>query len=401
MIKTFYFCCILSYLSKFMLKYNKENKITILYIWGGGGRVMFHSFNNVKITAMSVVVPEKEINIYDEAQYYNNSIKKIDRMRQMVGFHKRRVADDTTTASDLAIQAAQNLLRDYNIDKDSIQALVFVVQQPDYLAPATAYFIHQKLGLTESCIATDINQGCAGWVFGLFMVSQMIQSGTFKRVLLLNADTASVGVDVKDRNSAPIFGDAGVATLVEYSAKEIKSFYHIETHSDGFEEIIQASSGMRFRYTLFKDEDFELLKSLKDNKFNTKESNEITFFHSYLNGIAVFDFTISVVPQSIKTLMSYANIDESQVGVLCLHQANKQIVQAVGVKSGFPLDKVPYKAFENYGNNTMCSIPTTIALLDKNVDKSKLVCSGFGNGLVCASAILDLSYADSVMGGGV
>lgn len=362
-----------------------------------------YKFHNVKIAAMSIVVPEKEINIYDEAQYYNNSIKKIDRMRQMVGFHKRRVADDTTTASDLAIQAAQNLFRDYGIDKDSIDALVFVVQQPDYMSPATAYFIHQKLDLKESCIATDINQGCAGWIFGLFMVSQMIQSGTFKKVLLLNADTPSIGIDPKDRNSAPIFGDGGVATLVEYSAKEIKSFYNIETHSDGFEEIISPSSGTRFRYNLLKDEDFELLKSLKDNKFTTKESNEVTFFHSYLNGIAVFDFTISVVPPNIKALMSYANIDETQVGALCLHQANKQIVQAIGDKAGFSLDKVPYEAFENYGNNTMCSIPTTIALLDKEVNKSNLVCSGFGNGLVCASAVLDLSNINSaiIIGGGV
>lgn len=357
----------------------------------------FCNFTNVKITAMSIVVPEKEISIYDEVQYYNNSVKRVDRMRQMVGFHKRRVADDTTTSSDLAIQAAQNLFRDYGIDKDTIDALVFVVQKPDYMAPATAYFIHQKLGLKESCIATDINQGCAGWVFGLFMASQMIQSGTFKRILLLNADTPSVGIDPKDRNSAPIFGDGGVATLVEYSSKEINSFYNIETQSDGFEAIISPSSGTRFMCNPLKDEDYELMRVLRENKFITKEGNEITFFHSYLNGMAVFDFTISVVPPNIKKLMKYANIDESQVGALCLHQANKQIVQAVGDKCGFPPNKVPYEAFENYGNNTMCSIPTTIALLDKGVDKSNLVCSGFGNGLVCANAVLDLSH---INGGG-
>lgn len=115
------------------------------------------SFKNVKISGLSVVIPEKEINIYDEAEYYNNSIKKIDRMRKMVGFYKRRVADDTTTASDLAIQSAENLIKEMNIDKNSIDALVYIVQQPDYMAPATSYFIHQKLGLPDRCIATDIN----------------------------------------------------------------------------------------------------------------------------------------------------------------------------------------------------------------------------------------------------
>ena len=148
------------------------------------------SFKNVKISGISVIVPEKEINIYDEAEYYNNSIKKIDRMRKMVGFYKRRVADDTTTSADLAYDAALNLIKDNNIDKNSIDALIFIVQQPDVMNPSTAYFIHNKLGLSNNCIATDINQGCVGWVFGLFMVSQMIQSGAFKKVLLFSCNTA-------------------------------------------------------------------------------------------------------------------------------------------------------------------------------------------------------------------
>lgn len=352
------------------------------------------TFDNVKISAMSIVVPENEINIYDEAEYYDNNIKKIDRMRKIVGFHKRRVADNTTTASDLAIQAAENLIRDYNIDKDSIEALVFVVQTPDYTSPATSYFVHQKLGLKKSCIATDINQGCAGWVFGLFMASQMIESKAFSKILLLNGDTPSVGINPKDRNSAPIFGDAGCATLLEYSDKEVKSHYNIETHSDGFEAIISASSGSRFRLNLEDKQDFELFKDLLENKFITKAGNEVGFFYSFLDGMAVFDFTISIVPQNIKELMEYAHVDKESVGALCLHQANKQIVQNVGELSGFSLDKVPYEAFENYGNNTMCSIPTTIALLDKDIDKSNLICSGFGNGLVCASAVFDLSHIE-------
>lgn len=348
-------------------------------------------FENVKITGLETVVPEKEINIYDEVEYYNNSIKKIDRMRKMVGFYKRRVADNTTTASDLAIQAAQNLFEQMKIDKSTIDALVFVVQQPDYMAPATAYFIHQKLGLDKNCIATDINQGCAGWVFGLFMVSQMIQSGTFKKVLLLNGDTPSVGINPADRNNAPIFGDGGVATLVEYSSEKINSYYNIETISEGFEAIIGPASGKRFRYNFLDDRDFELIKKLRENKFLTQTGNEQSFFGAYMDGIRVFDFTINAVPPNIKKVMEFANVKEEKAGALCLHQANKQIVEAVGSAAGFPLEKVPYKAFENYGNNTMCSIPTAISLLDKDVNKENLVVSGFGNGLVCASAVLNLS----------
>ena len=348
-------------------------------------------FEHVKITGVSVVVPEKEINIYDEAQYYNNSIKKIDRMRKMVGFWKRRVADNTTTPADLAYNAAENLIKDMNIDKSTIDALVFVVQQPDVTNPATAYFLHNKLGLSQNCIATDINQGCAGWIFGLHMVSQMVESGAYKKVLLLNGDTPSVGIDPSNRNSAPIFGDGGCATLVEYSSEKIESFYNIETVSSGFEAIIPPFSGTRFRLDWSNPKEFDFLKSLIYEKITMPTGMEVPLMGGYLDGIAVFDFTIKVVPENIKNTLKYAGITQGDVNALCLHQANKQIIQAVGFAAGFEEEKIPYTAFENYGNNTMCSIPTTIACLDKSVGKDKLCCCGYGNGLISACAVLNLA----------
>ena len=349
-----------------------------------------NQFNNVKITAISVVVPEKEINIYDEAQYYNNSVKKIDRMRKMVGFYKRRVADNTTTPADLAYDAALNLIKDNNIDKNTIDALVFIVQQPDVTNPSTAYFIHNKLGLSNNCIATDINQGCVGWLFGLFMVSQMIQSGAFKKVLLLNGDTPSVGIDPSNRNSAPIFGDAGSATLLEYSERETKSSYCIETVSCSFEALVDPFSGSRFRLTP-SDEDYKLLDKLRKEKISMPTGSIVPFMGGYMDGVAVFDFTMNYAPKTIKQILEYNNLTPDDVPYLCLHQANKQIIQTVGSASGFPLEKVPYAAFETYGNNTMCSIPTTLAMLPKETDMSKMCCCAFGNGLISMASILDLS----------
>lgn len=351
---------------------------------------MFAKFEHVKISGISVVVPEKEINIYDEAEYYDNNIKKIDRMRKMVGFWKRRVADKTTTAADLAYDAALNLIKEMNIDKNAIDALVFIVQQPDVINPSTAYFLHDKLGLSQSCIATDINQGCVGWVFGLYMASQMIESGAHKKILLLNGDTPSVGIDPSNRNSAPIFGDGGVATLLEYSEDKIKSCFNVDTVSSGFEAIVAPFSGTRFRCNIIDDSDFELLDKLRKEKLVMPTGAEVPLLGGYLDGLSVFDFTIKVVPENIKKLLEYTHTTPDEIGALCLHQANKQIVQAVGLAAGFDLEKVPYTAFENYGNNTMCSIPTTLACLDKNIDKSNLCCCGYGNGLVAISSILNL-----------
>ena len=353
----------------------------------------FAHFTNVKIKGMLTVVPEQEINIYDEAEYYGNSIKKIDRMRKMVGFYKRRVADMTTTPADLAYDAARKLIDEMKIDKDSIDALVFVVQQPDVMNPATAYFIHQKLGLSDNCLATDINQGCVGWVYGLYMAHMMIASGMHKRILLLNGDTPSVGVDLSNRNVAPIFGDGGTATLLEKTENHVDAYFNIETQSYGYEAIIAPFSGTRFRTPIINDEDFELLSKLRKERIMMPTGNDVSLFSGYIDGLAVFDFTVKFVPENIKKLLNFAQTNKDEISALCLHQANKQIVQAVAAGAGFDETdekRVPYQAFENYGNNTMCSIPTTIALLDKSIAKDKLLCCAFGNGLVSTSSILNL-----------
>lgn len=346
-------------------------------------------FEHVKISGISVVVPEKEINIYDEAEYYGGSTKKIDRMRKMVGFWKRRVADDTTTSADLAYNAAQNLIDEMKIDKNEIDALLFVVQSPDYANPSTAYFIHDKLGLSQNCLATDINQGCVGWMFGLHMASMMIESGAYKKILLLNGDTPSVGIDLSNRNSAPIFGDGGSATLVEYSKEKIETVYNIDTISSGYDAIISPFVGSRFRLEINKDEDFEILDELRKEKVMMPTGMEVPLIGGYMDGIAVFDFTIKVVPKNIKALLDELKLSPDEIGALCLHQANKQIIQTIGQETGFDLEKVPYTAFENYGNNTMCSIPTTLTCLDKEVKKDKLCCCAYGNGLIAISSVLN------------
>ena len=275
---------------------------------------MIANFKNVKISGISVVVPEKEINIYDEAQYYDNSIKKIDRMRKMVGFYKRRVIKKgETTAVDLAYDSARNLIQGLNIDKESIDALLFVVQQPDYMAPVNSYFIHNKLGLSQNCIATDITQGCAGWVYGLYIASQMIQSGIHKKILLLNGDTPSLDVDISDRNQAPLFGDGGCATLLEYSEEEISSYYNIDTVSSGYDAIITPFIGRRFYINMNDDSDFNILSQLRKEKVNLSTGNVQPLLGGYIDGLRVFDFTVKIVPETIKKLLKYANKTKNDI----------------------------------------------------------------------------------------
>lgn len=352
----------------------------------------FYSFKHVAIKGLSVVVPANEINIYDEAEYYGNSVKKIDRMRKMVGFYKRRVAEDDVTAADLGVQAAENLLAGMKIDRQSIDALLFMVQQPDYAGPCTSYSMHHRLGLSHNCAATDVVQGCVGWVYGLWLASQMIESGAHKRVLLIAADTAAKGVDLKNRLVAPVFGDGGTATLIEYDENAKEIIFNQEVVSEGYEAIITPAGGRKIRYDFSKSSNDDYNEPLLE-KIETASGYSLKLIDGYMDGLAVFDFTKNYVPKNIKELMSHTQTTPEDFSYLCLHQANKQIIQTVGELSGFSLDKVPYDAFENYGNNTMCSIPTTIASIYPPLQPKgsyKLLCCAFGNGLVCLSCVLDL-----------
>lgn len=347
------------------------------------------AFNHVKISGISSVVPPREINIYDEIEYYGNSVKKVDRIRAMSGIYKRRVVDDGVTPADLSIQAAQILINEMNIDKNEIDALIFIVQRPDYPSPATAYSIHEKLGLSKNCCAFDVNQGCPGWVYGLWISSSLIESSACRKVLLLAGDAPSARVDLSDRVSAPIFGDAGTATLLEYSEDIIKSYFNITVDGSGYEAIITPASGARLPYTRNLEFDKVIYEPIM-----TKSGRTTTLNSVYMDGLAVFNFTMSHVPASINQLFDNFILNKEDITHFMCHQANKQIIQSVAKSINYPVEKTPFHTFEMYGNSSIASIPVSIndnlkEYIDNKIPEN-ILCSGFGNGLACASAVLTL-----------
>ena len=221
----------------------------------------------------------------------------------------------------------------------------------------------------------------------------MIQSKACGKTLLIAADAPSIGISPDNRISAPVFGDAGTATLLEYCQDAKETHFNIETFSSDYEAIITPASGMKFYLNNQDKADERLRSEILNNPIQTPFGHTTNIFSSYMDGQAVFDFTISKVPPNVKALMDYAGVNVETADYLCLHQANKQIVHSVGKAIGFPTEKVPYYAFENYGNNTMCSIPTiintTVKENRKNFD-TKVIASGFGNGLGIASAVLTI-----------
>lgn len=341
-------------------------------------------FQHAKITGISAVVPDYKKSIDDEIEYFQQDRKKLERAKKMVGFGTRYVAPKGCTTVDLCQSAALLLLQGMNINVQDIDALVFMIQKPDFSHPGSSSLVHKFLGLPTTCAAFDVNQGCAGYVYGLWLSSSLIESKACKKILLLAGDNPSTTTGT-NRITEPVFGDAGTATLIEYTQEECSSYFSLGADGKGYDSLLVPSSGER----LPVDRDI-LDLSIDDGKGNLWKLNQC-----FMNGMDIFHFTLSIVPENIKEVLQLASLTQESIDFLVLHQANKQIVETVGMKSGFSSKQYSSETFSTYGNQSTASVPSCICHLLKDKvsqGKQKLLLSGFGIGLSWGSCIVDLNH---------
>ena len=332
------------------------------------------AFDNVKIKGISTVIPKTEKNLLDEPNLYDGNQKKINRVINSSGFLKRRVTKEEMT-SDLCLQAAQDLIEKLKIETDKIDALIFVSYTPDYLMPATSYVLHKKLNLSKDCICMDIPQACSGYVLGLYQASMLINSGC-KKVILLVGDSFSKFSDMFKNNTAPVFGDAGSATFIEYDKNAEKIYFNINSDGSNYDALICENGG--FRNPPKKTDFYE------DNGY---------MYKSNMDGGRIFEFTMNNVSTNIEELLNFSKISKNDIDEFIFHQANKFILENIARKLDIAPEIVSSETLTNYGNQCGASIPCTISntISDKvSTEKVKCLISGFGVGLSWASAIINL-----------
>lgn len=340
-------------------------------------------FRKAKVTGIATCVPDKFINIEDELyNLYDGNIKTVEAIKKNIGLQKRHVVDDDITTSDLCEVAANKLFDEMNIDKDEIGAIILVTQTPDYFQPASAAYLHGKLNLSQNCAAFDINQGCTGYIYGLWLAHMIIETNSCEKVLVLAGDTISKIVNPKDSNVAPMFGDAGTATIVEKTETANKSFFIF--HSDGkkFDTIIQPKGA--FRTNLH-----DVINN--QNIFATSEKRNLT--NLFMDGTDVFVFAINVEPKAIAEILNMSSSTQDEIDYIIFHQANKYIISNIARRLKFPLEKAPSETTGKYGNQSSASIPCTIcdSIREEVVSKKlNLILSGFGVGLSWATCQLEL-----------
>lgn len=351
---------------------------------------MFHTFHNVKISALRTAIPTKEIRLEDEINFYGGSAKKLARLRSTLGMDRRRICPQDVTASDLCAHAAQALLEATPEAIQTIDSLIFVSQMPDWHQPATACELQHRLGLAQHCSAFDVNQGCTGYIYGLWLGSSLIASGAARQVLVLVGDAHSSGRDIRNRITAPVFGDGGSATLLVRDENAAPMNFGLGTDGSGFEAII--IPGGKGRIPVLRDhgQNEGLVRDIADTHGNIWQLTD-----TYMDGGTIFNFTMDVVPAHIQQALAHASLSPNDIDWLMLHQANKQIVEAIATKAGFPENKAPCQSFSKYGNLASASIPVAICdSFGQQGALGKVLMCGYGIGLSWGSCLCDINELD-------
>lgn len=337
---------------------------------------------NIKIAGICTVVGNITETIRDLEHLYDDK-SKLDRLIKTVGLKKIQKVSENTTSLDLCLAASEKLISGLNIGTQELDALLFVTQTPDHFLPSNAAIAHRKLSLAKNCACFDINQGCAGYVYGLWIASSLMASGSFNKVLLLVGDTMSRAVNQRDKSSRPLFGDSGTATLLEKKKQASNSYFALNTDGSGNDAIIIPAGGFRHPKS-----DLTSIEK-EDNDGNVR-----SMLNLYMNGPKVLNFAVSRVPHSVKRILKLSGLDENEIDFYIFHQANRYVIEKIVNKLKLNSEKVPRNTVGNYGNQGPASIPSTIcdALSDEvqNYNKKILLC-GFGTGFSWASAILDLN----------
>ena len=350
---------------------------------------MFHTLYHVRLAALRSTVPAHEIRLEDEAAFYGGSTKKVARLKASLGMDRRRVCPPDVTASDLCAHAAQALLEAVPSARKDIEALIFVTQSPDWPQPATACELQHRLGLGRHCAAFDVNQGCTGYIYGLWIGASLVASGAARYALVLVGDASSRERDIRNRVTTPVFGDGGSATLLVRDEDAAPMHFGFGTDGSGFETIITPAGGSRIPLVRDHEKNRSLVEDITD-----PTGTPWQLCDTYMDGGSVFDFTMDVVPEHVRGAMAYAGLAETDIDRLVLHQANKQIVETIGVKADFPAEKVPVASFGKYGNLAAASIP--VALCDaygKGTPGTLLLC-GYGIGLSWGSCLCTVGHWD-------
>ena len=326
--------------------------------------------NKAAITGIGGYVPDHVLSNEDLEKMVDTTDEWII---SRTGIKERRILNDSKKATSyLAIKAAKNLIQKKKLNPESIDLVIVATITPDLPVAATAPYVASQIG-ARNAFAYDLQAACSGFLYGMSSAVSYINSGRYKKVLLIGADKMSSIVDYKDRATCVIFGDGGGAVLFEKSKNNF-----------GWEDEFFRSNG----------EDRMALKIKAGGSLfpTTSESYNNGWHNIYQDGKTVFKYAVSEMSYVTEQIFKRNNLNNENVNFLVPHQANKRIIDATIKRINLSEEKVLMN-ISKYGNTTAATIPL---LLHDYESKFKLgdslVFSAFGGGFTWGSSYLTWAY---------
>ncbi|APS00605.1 3-oxoacyl-ACP synthase III family protein [Pajaroellobacter abortibovis] len=334
--------------------------------------------NNVGIRGIATAVPSHKVSWREAEAIFGEDAARI---AEYIGVKKRCVVkNENICASDLCWEAADRLIKELNWERDSVDILVMVTQSPDYVLPATSCILQQRLALSRACAAFDVNLGCSGYVYGLWLASHLLSSGAGGRALVLAGDTSSRGVSPLDRATAMLFGDAGTATGLERVSVASPITFKIGTDGSGAQYLMIPAGGFR------KPHSPETSIRRKYDKRNFRSEEDL-----FMDGAEVFSFMQRTVPPLVCELLEISGLSKDDVDAFVMHQSNQFALNYLSKRLKLSEGKNVI-AMEQFGNTSSASIPLAIThALRKRLceDSMRLMLVGFGVGWSWGACLLE------------
>lgn len=301
----------------------------------------------------------------------------VDKIANKVGVNSRHLAGENETAGDMAEKAARKLFKEYDINPKDIDFIILCTQSPDHFLPSTACILQDRLGIPTSSGAFDYNLGCSGCIYGMAMANSFVNSGLAKNVLLLTAETYQKYLHPSDKSNRSIFGDGAAACLVSNEGIAEFGEFCLGTDGSGAENLILKTGAARCKQVtgiMVEDEDGH-------PRFDD---------YLYMNGSAIFNFTLEVVPLLIKDILVKNQMMKDDVDYFIFHQANKFMLNTIRKICMLPKDKF-YIHLEETGNTVSSTVMIGLKQCIEAgtiISGMKVMITGFGVGLSWGGTIL-------------
>ena len=291
-----------------------------------------------------------------------------------VGIKERRIlTEEGLGTSYMARKAAKELIRKTGVDPDSIDALIVATSTADYHYPSTASIVIGKLGL-KNAMAFDFWAACCGFIYSLDVATSMIQSGRYKKIILIGADKMSSVTDYKDRSTCPLFGDGAGAVLLEATEEEGLGLQDSYLRTDGL--------GLPFLHMKAGGSVSPASHFTVDHRMH----------YTYQEGRTVFRYAVTNMSADSALIAERNGLTKDNINWIIPHQANMRIIEAVAKRLEMPMEKVMVN-IERYGNTSAGTIPLALWEYEPQLRKGdNIIMTAFGAGFVHGANFVRWAY---------